>query len=70
MAGTPKLCVLTIHGIGFQQPPDDQHDGYAVTDLEVDNLTYSSGGGLQAHNYWDNTTQFIPALARLLGGAG
>jgi hypothetical protein len=37
-----------------------------VTDYEVDNLVNSSGGGLQAHNYWDNTSQFIPALAALL----
>ncbi len=31
MAVTPKLCVLTIHGIGFQQPPDDHHAEYADT---------------------------------------
>lgn len=50
--------------------PDGQQVPVPITDLEVDNLTHSSGGGLQAHNYWDNTTQFIPALAGLLGGAG
>jgi hypothetical protein len=37
-----------------------------ITEVAVDNLANSSGGGLQAHNYWDNTSQFIPRLARLL----
>ncbi len=31
-------------------------------DRQVDNLTNSSGGGLQAHNYWSNTAEFIPSL--------
>jgi hypothetical protein len=34
-----------------------------ITDIKVDNLKNSSGGGMQAHNYWDNTTEFIPRLA-------
>jgi len=29
MAVTPKLCVLTVHGIGFQQPPVRGLPGYA-----------------------------------------
>jgi hypothetical protein len=37
-----------------------------ITDFRVDNLANSSGGGLQAHNYWGNTTQFIPELAATL----
>jgi hypothetical protein len=37
-----------------------------IEDRKVDNLTNSSGGGLQAHNYWDNTIEFIPQLAGLL----
>jgi hypothetical protein len=40
-----------------------------IADHRVDNLTNSSGGGLQAHNYWDNKTQFIPELAATLGQA-
>ncbi len=44
MAVTPKLCVLTIHGIGFQQPPDDQHAGYA--DTLHDNLAAVLNGRL------------------------
>jgi hypothetical protein len=26
---TPLTCVLTVHVIGFQQPPSDGHAGYA-----------------------------------------
>jgi hypothetical protein len=37
-----------------------------ITDVTVDNLENSYGGGLQAHNYWDNTKEFIPRLAELL----
>jgi hypothetical protein len=44
---------------GAQQP-------MPIADFEVDNLENSSGGGLQAHNYWDNKTQFIPELAATL----
>jgi len=57
-------------GLIWAVGPAGQQVAVPVTDLEVDNLAHSSGGGLQAHNYWDNTTQFIPALAGLLGGAG
>jgi hypothetical protein len=37
-----------------------------VSDVRVDNTKYSSGGGLQAHNYWNNQAQFVTALAALL----
>jgi hypothetical protein len=37
-----------------------------VADTQVDNTKYSSGGGLQAHDYWNNEEQFVPALAALL----
>jgi hypothetical protein len=37
-----------------------------IDDHEVDNIANSRGGGLQAHNYWDNTSQFIPDLAKTL----
>jgi len=30
-----------------------------VKDLPVDNIKNSHGGGLQAHNYWDNEEQFV-----------
>lgn len=37
-----------------------------ITDKRVNNLRYSYGGGLQAHNYWDNKHQFIAEVAKLL----
>ena len=37
-----------------------------VEDIPVDNITNSHGGGLQAHNYWDNEEEFVKQLALLL----
>jgi hypothetical protein len=37
-----------------------------ITDTEVNNIEHSSGGGLQAHDYWNNTREFVPELAKLL----
>src|SRR6266487_1921845 len=37
-----------------------------IRDHEVDNLTNSIGGGLQAHNYWDNEPEFVKPLCDLL----
>lgn len=37
-----------------------------ITDRPVNNLANSRGGGLRAHNYWDNETEFIRPLADLL----
>lgn len=37
-----------------------------VIDREVDNVEKSQGGGLQAHNYWDNGEQFVQPVATLL----
>lgn len=40
---------------------------FPIDDREVDNVVHSSGGGLQAHNYWDNETQVVAPLAGMLG---
>jgi hypothetical protein len=40
-----------------------------LRDVKVDNLAFSCGGGLQAHNYWDNTQEFVPELARIARSA-
>jgi hypothetical protein len=40
---------------------------FPIQDREVDNVGHSSGGGLQAHNYWDNETQVVAPLAGMLG---
>jgi len=37
-----------------------------VKDIRVDNIHKSSGGGLQAHNYWDNEEQFVKELADIV----
>src|SRR5438094_416549 len=40
--------------------------GQFLVDKPVDNITHSQGGGLQAHNYWDNTKEFIPKVADIV----
>jgi hypothetical protein len=57
-AGDLGLFWAVDNGGGQQPMP--------IADHEVDNLVNSSGGGLQAHNYWGNKTQFIPELAATL----
>ena len=37
-----------------------------VIDIPVDNVNNSCGGGLQAHNYWDNEEQFVERLADIV----
>ncbi len=37
-----------------------------VNDHLVNNVHWSAGAGLRAHNYWDNQVQFIPELAELV----
>jgi hypothetical protein len=37
-----------------------------VADVLLDNVKNSEGGGLQAHNYWDNQVEFIEPLAEIL----
>jgi hypothetical protein len=37
-----------------------------VTDIKIDNVHKSTGGGLQAHNYWDNEEEFVKRLADIV----
>jgi hypothetical protein len=37
-----------------------------LVDLQVDNAGHGAGGGLPAHNYWDNDEQFVLPLAQIL----
>ncbi|MBV9258836.1 MAG: hypothetical protein JO215_12550, partial [Ktedonobacteraceae bacterium] len=37
-----------------------------VYDHSVNNIAHSYGGGLQAHNYWDNEVDFVPRLAEIV----
>jgi hypothetical protein len=40
-----------------------------ILDTSVDNIDNSSGGGLQAHDYWNNRSQFVTPLADILTSA-
>lgn len=37
-----------------------------IKDYQINNVANSVGGGLQAHNYWDNEEEFVQPLAGLL----
>jgi hypothetical protein len=37
-----------------------------INDKLVHNIPNSPVGGMQAHNYWDNTVEFIPEVAKIL----
>jgi hypothetical protein len=52
----------------FVYQADDAADTepFKIEDIVVDNLADSSGGGLQAHNYWDNEAGFVVPLAASL----
>lgn len=39
---------------------------FLVDDRQVDNVKNSIGGGLQAHNYWDNQNEVVRLLAGIL----
>jgi hypothetical protein len=64
---------------GAQAPPSDQLGLYQfisrdtgaiervpIQDIQIDNVKNSIGGGLQAHNYWDNEPEFVQPLAEIL----
>ncbi len=55
----PKLFSLI-------DPDSGTSSNIEVTDIKVDNVHKSSGGGLQAHNYWDNEEQFVNQLAHIV----
>ncbi|MBV9315136.1 MAG: hypothetical protein JO100_15715 [Pseudonocardia sp.] len=54
-----------FHFVKDRRDLDEKHN-CPTRDHVVDNLTYSLGGGLRAHNYWDNDKQFIPLLSGLM----
>ena len=41
-------------------------DHILINDQLVHNIPNSPAGGMQAHNYWDNTEEFIPQVAKIL----
>lgn len=57
-------------GLLVARDPDGATRHVQVHDERVDNINKSSGGGLQAHDYWNNESQFVTALGGLLTGLG
>lgn len=53
-------------GLLVARDADGNRHHVTVTDEHVDNLSNSSGGGLQAHDYWNDQTQFVASFASLL----
>lgn len=51
-------------------PISGEHRHVEILDTRVDNIHNSSGGGLQAHDYWNNRGEFVAPLAEILTGAG
>lgn len=52
----------------FTDPESGKPAAAKITDRQVDNVGNTGGGGLRAHNYWDNREQFVGALADILRG--
>jgi hypothetical protein len=50
-------------------PSDGTEHHVDIHDASVDNVKNSSGGGLQAHDYWNNSTEFVRPLAAILTDA-
>jgi hypothetical protein len=53
-------------GLLVARDPDGAVRHVDIDDVAVDNIEYSSGGGLQAHDYWNNENQFVTCLGELL----
>jgi hypothetical protein len=49
-------------------PNTGAETGMPVNDVQVDNVRDSTGGGLRAHNYWDNDA-FCAAAAAVISRA-
>jgi hypothetical protein len=58
-AGDIGLLVAT-------NPIDGRQRHVDIRDTRLDNLHNSSGGGLQAHDYWNNRSEFVKPLVEIL----
>jgi hypothetical protein len=63
-AGAPSDDI----GLLVARDQDGTRHHVTVTDRQLDNISNSSGGGLQAHDYWNNKAQFVSSLASLVAG--
>ena len=63
------LVQPAVAGAGLYQslnPDSGMLESIPIEDQEVDNVTNSRGGGLRAHNYWDNETEVVRSVAATL----
>jgi hypothetical protein len=57
-------------GLLKSRDPDGRDERHVkIVDRLVDNVANSSGGGLQAHDYWNNVEEFVGPLAAILTDA-
>jgi hypothetical protein len=61
MQVTPGASMFVIH-----DPDTGVQRGIAILDQQVDNVRDSLGGGLRAHNYWDNDAFAVGAAGVLI----
>jgi len=50
----------------FINPDAGTIERVSIQDIQINNVKNSTGGGLQAHNYWDNKPEFVQPLAQIL----
>ncbi|PZR98543.1 MAG: hypothetical protein DLM70_17125 [Chloroflexi bacterium] len=50
-------------------PDTGVQEGVAVADVQTSNAAHGAGGGLAAHNYWDNQEEFVQPLASILAAS-
>jgi hypothetical protein len=55
-----------LNGIYQVTDPSGETFQILINDVPVDNVKNSSVGGIPAHNYWDNTKEFIPKVAEIV----
>jgi len=60
-SGVSQLYTATDPDTGHTLP-------VPLRDTEVSNAAHGAGGGLPAHNYWDNDAEFVRPLADILRG--
>jgi hypothetical protein len=55
-----------LNGIYQAASPGGEIIPVLIKDIQVNNVKNSPVGGIPAHNYWDNTEEFIPQVAELV----
>jgi len=52
---------------GDVDPQTGSSTPYPVDDFIVSNIAHVAGGGLRAHDYWDNTVEVVPGRTDTAG---